>query len=313
MRSLNLCDYPRLAGEKDDAPRINRAVNDAPSGRLFIPGGHYYLASPVVVTNRCSIVMEENTLLEAIEEMDFVVVWDNVAAMKAGDPNYRNEIFRCAVRGGVIDGAGKASCLYLAGYKHFTLSDICFMNGKKYGLSVGDGYELIATNIYMKCLIKGLKGNIGLYTKHGDSHYTDVVITDYDIGLQDDMGGSNRYTRVHIWTTRLCDIENSVCFRLRCGEENDYGEVLLENCYADTGKIGFDIQTTTRLIGCSYYNNYKMFGLDDVLCVKNSTDKPVIISNCMFRKTSPKARFYEGNPNENVIFRDNIVDPGFDS
>lgn len=312
MKSLNLSDYPRFQSENDDAPRINRAVADAPGGKLFIPGGHYLLASPVVINNLCSLIMDENTVLEAISEMDFVVVWDCESAMNAGDADYRTVIFRCAVKGGMIDGAGKASCLYLAGYKHFTLADICFINGKKYGLSVGSGYELMATNLYMRCHLKGLRGNIGLYTKHGDSHYTDVVITDYDIGLQDDMGGSNRYTRVHIWTTRICDIENSVCFRLKCGEENDYGEVLLDNCYADTGKIGFDIQTTTRLVGCSYYNNYAMFGLDDVLCVKNSTNKPVIIANCMFRKTSPKARFYEGNPDENVIFRDNIVEPGLE-
>ena len=46
-----LSDYPRLAGETDDSPRIKRAIADCEEQKLFIPDGVYEIAEPILVDN----------------------------------------------------------------------------------------------------------------------------------------------------------------------------------------------------------------------------------------------------------------------
>jgi hypothetical protein len=299
-----------LQGETDDSPRIARAVADAPEGQLYIPADRYYLASPIIITNKCSIEMQELTVLEAVKEMDFVLTWDGLSEdVETRTAQSRN----CFLKGGTIDAKGFASCLHLTNYWHFTLRDMSLLNGKKYGLRVGHdpgGVEIIANNLYFQCTQGGLAGNIALSTNHTDSHYTDIIVVDYTIGVEDLSGGSNRYTRVHVWVGAVRDyVPNSICYVLK-GKTEDEGEILLVDCYADTGTIGFDIYTHVRILGCAYYNNYDWIGLDDVLCIRNNTTKPVLIADSFFTKTSPKATFYKGVPGERVTFRDNIFRGG---
>ncbi len=310
MKALTLASYPRLSGENDDSPRIMRAIHDAPAGQVFIPTDHYYLASPIVITNACSLELQELAVLEATAEMEFVLTWDG----QRDDVGTRVKQSRnCFLKGGTIDAKGFGSCLHLTNYWHFTLRDMTFLNGKKYGLRVGHepgGVEIVANNLYFQCTMPGLAGNVALSTNHTDSHYTDVVIVDYTIGVEDLCGGSNRYTRVHVWVGAVRDyVPNSICYVLK-GKSEAYGEVLLTDCYADTGTIGFDIYTNVRLLGCAYYNNYEWIGLDDVLCIRNNTTQTVLIADSVFTKTSPKATFYKGVPGERVTFRDNIFRGG---
>lgn len=310
MRSVTLKDYPRLPGEEDDAPRILRAVEDAPEGQIYIPADRYILRQPIIVKNRCSIEMQETAVLEAGAEMEFVLTWDG----KPEDVNARIGRSRnCFLKGGTVDAKGFGSCLKLVNYWHFTLRDMTFLNGRVYGLCVGPdegGVEIIAGNLYFQCTMGGLAGNKAISTNHTDSHYTDIVIVDYTIGVEDLCGGSNRYTRVHVWVGALRDyVPNSINYILK-GKTEEYGEILLRDCYADTGKIGFDIYTNVRLLGCGYYNNYSWVGLDDVLCIRNNTTKPVLVAEGFFTQTSPRAAFYQGVPGDNVTFRDNIFRGG---
>ena len=309
MRALTLADYPRLSGETDDSPRILRAINDAPGGQIFIPTDHYYLAQPIIITNRCSVEIQELAVLEAVREMDFVIVWDG----KREDVGTRvGQSRNCFIKGGTIDAKGFGSCMHINNYWHFTLRDMTFLNGKKYGLQVGEvdkrgGVEIIANNLYFQCTMGGLAGNVALSTNHTDSHYTDVVVVDYTIGVEDRCSGGNRYTRVHVWVGAIREyVANSINFIITGGGS----DTLLDQCYADTGTIGFDIYTSTRIVNSAYYNNYDWIGLDDVLCIRNNTTAPVLIANSSFIKSSPKATFYKGVPGENVTFRDNQLKGG---
>ena len=313
MVSLDL--YPRLPGETDDSPRIMRAVNDCALKTLLIPDGTYEIASPIVILNQCSLQMEPMAHLVCKKEMDFVVEW--IGPEGRGDVRPSRN---CCITGGEIDGMGLASCLRIKNYVHFTMANTTFKNGKKYGLCVGPdggGVEVIANNLYFSNTMPGLQGNIGIYTSHTDGHYTDVVIVDYTYGVWDDRSCSNRYTRVHVWVGAMqVDgvpqyLKGSVNYVLKGGK--DATEVLLRECYADTGEIGFDIYTCTRLLACAYYNNWDWLKFDNVLAIRNNTADRVQVFDSCWSKTSPHAVFYAGNPEENVVFRDNIFRGDFDS
>lgn len=86
-------------------------------------------------------------------------------------------------------------------------------------------------------------------------------------------------------------------------------DIILTDCYADTGMTGYLITQNARLIGCSYFNNYTYL-MDDVTVLDHRSGS-LLVSNGLFRKTSPHATLYKGS-RENVIWRDNILDGEFD-
>ena len=94
---------------------------------------------------------------------------------------------------------------------------------------------------------------------------------------------------------------HSVIYRINCKD------TILTDCYADTGETGFEISADTRLIGCSYYNNF-VYGLDNVVGIQHF-DGRLTVSDGYFRQTSPHAQLYVGN-GEHVIWRDNILTGG---
>jgi len=307
----SLSDFPRLNNETDDAPRIRRAVEACPSGVLYVPAGIYEIASPVVVTNLCSFLMHKSAIFRAVKEMDFVLTIDgdlqhNKALRTPDMPQDYNLFFR----GGQIDGNGLASCMALRRYFHFTLADSTMLNGKKAGLTVDDGqrfgYEVIVNNLYCKTVIPGLAGNIGLDIYGGDSHYTDVVVVDYTVGIRmTEHAWANRLTRCHIWGGPVPPphegelpemLKDSICFDI-----HQSGNIL-RDCYADTGAIGFLIDAPTRLLGCSYFTN-PMFKLDNIVCIKHVSGT-LEVADTTFTKMAQNQVIYEGG-GENVKWTNN--------
>ncbi len=286
---VSLDEFPRLEGEADDTRRICRAVEAVPSrGVLFFPRGVYSVSSMLHIDNGCSIRMHKGAVIKAIKEMPFVI--DFKSAQATGDYNG-------FIVGGTIDGAGLASCMCISDFKHFTMRDVTFLNGKESGLRVvAPGYELIAHNLYFKTLVPGLAGNTALDIRAGDSHFVDCVSVDYTIGFAVRSGGSNRLTRCHAWGGPLPPakpgedremLKDSINF-LIIGSST-----ILRDCYADTGKIGYKIDGwNTRMLGCSYFNN-KSFGLDDITIIKHERG-PLLVADGHFVKNTPKVKVYDG-------------------
>ena len=315
LADANLADFPRRAGETDDAPRFRRAIDAAANGILEVPRGEYAIASPLVVTNRCSLEMHPAAHLVATREMDFLLTWaaaGDYVSLTLFEPDGRiYDNLGLFVRGGDIDGNGLASCLRLSNAHHFTLANVTLHNGRRVGLEVSRGekgylYELVANNVYAKCNMKRLAGNVGIDIGVSDCHLTDIFVIDYTVGIRV-RGRSNRLTRCHVWGGPVPPIrpgeppemlKDSICYRLKSPD------VLLRDCYADTGKTGFLVGADTRLCGCSYYNNWK-FGLDDVTCIRHVGGR-LLVSEGYFTQTSPKATLYDGDPST-AIFVDNLI------
>ena len=204
---VNLADFPRLAGETDDAPRFMRAISAAPDGVLRVPKGEYDIAAMISITNRCSLSMHPAAHLVARAEMKYVIFWDGAAdyhALSVYKPDgsvYDN--LNVFIRGGDIDGNGLASCLAITNAHHFTLADIALHNGLVSGLCLtretgGHLYELVARNVYCKCTRSGLAGNVGIDCQVDDCHFADCFVVDYTTGIRS-RGGANRFTRCHVW------------------------------------------------------------------------------------------------------------------
>lgn len=281
-RNHSLSDFPRQAGETDDSQRFQRAIASCAGAVLRVPRGTYELATSLYICNACSLELDKGAVLKAVKPMSVVLDIDARGLRKCRDHGQ-------FVRSGIIDGNALAAGLRIRCPEHYTLADMQILNGKGYGLRVDGGCELVANNLYFRCYLKGLSGNSAIYVNGGDSHYTDCIIIDYTYGVHQVGGGSNRYTRCHVWGGPVREmLEGSVNFKLAGG-----GSTILRDCYADTGKIGYEIGAwDTRLLGCSYFNN-KAFGLDDITIVRHTNGR-LLVADGAFCKNMPKTRVYEG-------------------
>lgn len=326
INTYDVCvaDFPRLAGEASDDKRIMRAINACESGVLYIPKGVYEIENMLTVTNCCSILMHKSAVLKATKEMDFVLFYDAAASYPdleecdghlVPSDDHDAEDWNLFVVGGYIDGAGKAGCMCLNSFKHFTMRDVSLRNGKKYGLRIEEQgsmwtYELVAQNLYLKCTMPGLMGNAGISSNGGDSHFIDCIVVDYTKGFEMLGGGSNRLTRCHVWGGPIPPRSEDELPEMLIDSVNyvlSSYDIILTDCYADTGKTGFLVTQPARLIGCSYFNNYT-YKMDDVTIIDHRSGE-LLVTNCMLRKTCPNTTLYKGE-NKSVIWRDNILTDG---
>ena len=313
----SLSDFPRQAGETDDAARIQRAVDATAFGVLHIPAGLYTVSSPIFVRNRCSLELHKTAVLRAVKPMEFVVWVDVGIANKLPLPkgDFRSCDRNLFVTGGKIDGNGLASCLCIVNPFHFTLRDTTFLNGKAYGLKTSGGCEVIGQNLYFQCDVSGLAGNTAAYLCGGDSHYTDCVVVDYTVGFRN-ANGSNRFTRCHVWGGPVPApkpgeeremLKDSICFW------NEGGDAVFRDCYADTGKTGYRIDAMTQLFGCRYYNN-RWFKLDDITVIDHRKGT-LLVADCHFMDGgTPKIRIYRpsGLVQGKAVWRDWQCSSGFE-
>lgn len=247
------------------------------------------------------------------------------------------------IDGGDIDGNGKASCLAITNAHHFTLSNISLHNGKEYGLHIGGKfgghiYELVCNNVYCKCTQKGLGGNVGIWSDKHDSHFNDCFVIDYTTGMQI-LGSANRISRCHIWGgtvppenysvkewseiygERKRKLLNGVYGKddYKADYDNEIPEMLknsisfyikgihniLDGCYADTAEIGYNIEDSTRMIGCDFFNN-QLMGLKKSTAINHTGGKLSVVL-CNFRSSVGTELLYVGNK-ENVEWDKNHIE-----
>ena len=327
-------DFLREAGDLSDSERIQRAIDATENGVLYIPKGNYSIKTPLLIDNCCSLQMHPAARLVAEAEMDFVLTYNptgnyhNLTLFHDDGTVYDN--LGLFIKGGDIDGNGLASCFAITNAHHFTLSDITFHNGREYGLYVGGKnkghiYELVCNNVYCKCTMKGLTGNVGIWSDKCDAHFTDCFVIDYTVGMRI-LGSANRLTRCHLWggtvapanysmeewskiyghrkldlingvygdDIDLVDYDNEVPEMLKNSIAFDIlGGNYLDGCYADTAEIGFRIDGDTRMICCGFFNN-KLMGLkrSTAICHKSGN---LWISMSSFRATVGTEVLYEGD------------------
>lgn len=344
MYDNHLSNFPRRENELDDSARIQRAIDATPNGVLCIPKGDYSIKAPLLIRNRCSLKMHPAARLIAEEKMDFILTYNpdgdyhNLTLFNEDGSVYDN--LGLFIEGGDIEGNGMASCLAITNAHHFTLSNISLHNGKEYGLYIGGKngghiYELVCSNVYCKCTMKGLAGNVGIWSDKHDAHFDNCFVIDYTVGMRM-LGSSNRISHCHIWggtvppknisvkdwseiygerkralangvygkDANKGDYENEVPEMLENSIAFDImgGSNILDGCYSDTAEIGFRIHSDARLIGCDFFNN-KLMGLKKSTAI-NHVGGRLDVMLCVFRGMAGTEILYEGTE-KNVYWTSN--------
>ena len=130
----SIAEFPRLEGETDDASRFQRAVDACCCGGvLSVPSGDYELARTVFVTNICSVEMSAGAYIKAVAEMDWMIKINQMWQYKpkTAPKGVNAEWYNLRYIGGTLDADGKASCLAIDNYRHFTLENATFLNCRR--------------------------------------------------------------------------------------------------------------------------------------------------------------------------------------
>lgn len=309
-----LTDFTRFPDETDDAPRIQRAIDAAAGGVLFIPKGLYEVASPLVIGSYTSIELHPSAVIRAVKELDYIISFDGSKQTRADDGIDTKHMLNMYIKGGVFDANGLGNCMHIEKVRHFTLSDMTLANPKQVGLMTGEGgCELIVNNLYVHSDMLGLAGNIGLCVKMGDSHFTDCIVVDCTVGF-DIWGGSSRFTRCHVWggpvkrdkEKNISEyLPGSVGFRVNYAAGNEH---TLRECYADTSEVGFEIHDKTRLLACAYLNN-PIFNLDSITVIDHQWGAYLSVEDCFFRIVGENGIMYKGE-NKNIHWGENRFEGG---
>ena len=189
----NLEDFPRLEGEKYDSARIQRAIDASAFRVLKIPAGDYLLDKPLQIANCASLDMHKSANFTPVSEMDFMLTFDGARGFLGKPPFPFGEVHNLFIKGGNFNCKGMSGGVLIMNYHHFTYKDSTIRNAKTAGLRVdsslkpgGQGYELVASNIYLRCTMKGLAGNVGILSNDGDNHFIDCIVIDYTTGIAAD-------------------------------------------------------------------------------------------------------------------------------
>ena len=93
-------------------------------------------------------------------------------------------------------------------------------------------------------------------------------------------------------------LENSIAFDLRGAD------CVLEDCYADTAMIGYNVCKDARIFNCAYFNNW-VFKMDNPTVFAHEGGS-LIVTGGRFSKNSPHATLYSrGEKAGRLIWRDN--------
>lgn len=277
--------------------RFGVAALLAKNSTITVPSGLYEMDGGIYLEGTTSLVCAPDAEIRAINPMQRLI--NHVGYLYRDthvyykDHNVLDINHNVGVYGGVFNGGNMASTVVdLSGFHKFTFQNSTVIGGTK-GVYIVNGYELMMSNVIAKNYnTERTSTSVGLHIAAADCHFTDLVLLDYEIGVEVG-GGSNRLTNVHVWGGFHCVEEQTINFKIT-GHTHTF-----TTCYADTGRIGY--QNTgrfNRFVSCDAFNNYDVFKYNNVTYFDNSGIGTKVLGSC-FTKTAPNTIYFIDTNNTN--------------
>lgn len=221
-------------GVTDDAQAIQSAFDESASRNIpvmFGYGNTYAIASTVTFRKRQAIYGNSSTI-KAIRQMT------NALVIQTETQHVTSSIGRGLLENVTIDcNALAQNGIYVQHATAFDLQNIDVLRFKGHGIHINSGFELFCNNIRLAVggttAIPSAIGTVGIYMDTYDSHFSNIVPINAEIGVVDKKGG-NFYYGLHGWNTREDIMPTTIMVDL-------YGAGSFVNCYNDTNAIGVKV------------------------------------------------------------------------
>lgn len=221
-------------GIHDDTSAIQAAFNE--SELLNIPvsfgfGKTYCISSTLNLKKRQNIYGNGSTIKATSAIADIIRI-------NTETQHVTTSVGKGLLENITIDCNGVAqNGIYVQHATGFELQNIDVLRFTNHGIHIASGFEIFCTNIRLAVggtsVIPNAIGTVGLYMDTYDSHFTNIVPINCEIGVVDKKGG-NFYYGVHPWNTRSDIMPTSIMF-------DAYGALSAVNCYNDCCTIGIKV------------------------------------------------------------------------
>lgn len=274
---VNVMDYGAAGdGSRDDAPSIQRAIDENPGRTIFIPKGDYRLKQPIrlyaAAPRGVSLRLDSAARLFADGEMECLLYVGDMTY--GGSDRWKPAAGRRIVSGGIFDCTGVEKGIYcLSMPQLMRFENLTITNFEHYGFYAAiEGKNYSADFEMVDCWLIGASSMnrnecTGIYLESGDNTFSNIRI-DGCVTAMEIRSGGNFFSKIHA-TMMSATLPYTPQWynRTRCFYIDTDGFNTFSQCYADTFAYGWYLEKNgpTTLSQCNAYYWYQGEALNNVV------------------------------------------------
>lgn len=235
---------PQMFGAKgdgisDDTDNIKATITYARDKKSVIvfPAGNYGISEPLDVNFDIKII-GENAFIIPLKDMTHFMGINTTEKTNSG------YIFGLGFSAG--DTFSVTTGIKISYVANFRLHGLKIFN-TTVGIDYIKGYELLVDSCLIRTSIPS-EDSIGMEIKASDSHFSNIIIINYHVGIYDDYGG-NFYDKIHAWIANTAIVKNSIYFRAN-------GSAYISQCFNDTYETAIYINGKQNVVVSEFRNFY---------------------------------------------------------
>lgn len=235
---------PQMFGAKgdgisDDTDNIKATITYARDKKSVIvfPAGNYGISEPLDVNFDIKII-GENAFIIPLKDMTHFMGINTTEKTNSG------YIFGLGFSAG--DTFSVTTGIKISYVANFRLHGLKIFN-TTVGIDYIKGYELLVDSCLIRTSIPS-EDSIGMDIKTSDSHFSNIIIINYHVGIYDECGG-NFYDKIHAWIANTAIVKNSIYFRAN-------GSAYISQCFNDTYETAIYINGKQNVVVSEFRNFY---------------------------------------------------------
>lgn len=235
---------PQMFGAKgdgisDDTDNIKATITYARDKKSVIvfPAGNYGISEPLDVNFDIKII-GENAFIIPLKDMTHFMGINTTEKTNSG------YIFGLGFSAG--DTFSVTTGIKISYVANFRLHGLKIFN-TTVGIDYIKGYELLVDSCLIRTSIPS-EDSIGMDIKTSDSHFSNIIIINYHVGIYDEYGG-NFYDKIHAWIANTAIVKNSIYFRAN-------GSAYISQCFNDTYETAIYINGKQNVVVSEFRNFY---------------------------------------------------------
>lgn len=235
---------PQMFGAKgdgisDDTDNIKATITYARDKKSVIvfPAGNYGISEPLDVNFDIKII-GENAFIIPLKDMTHFMGINTTEKTNSG------YIFGLGFSAG--DTFSVTTGIKISYVANFRLHGLKIFN-TTVGIDYIKGYELLVDSCLIRTSIPS-EDSIGMDIKTSDSHFSNILIINYHVGIYDEYGG-NFYDKIHAWIANTAIVKNSIYFRAN-------GSAYISQCFNDTYETAIYINGKQNVVVSEFRNFY---------------------------------------------------------
>ena len=254
---LVVTDYVMPDTGKDLTGALQDIIDKNPRRTIYFPDGVYLISSPLYTsakgTHSVSLQFSDGAVLKADKtwksgRMDNDIINSLICS---GGSAHMNDIVTVgsyySIKGGTLDGSGKADGIKLVSGRETLVRNICMRNVKK-GIIVGEGANNGSSDMDFEDITiygTGKTDSTGIVITGLDNTFSNIRIYNVHTGIKENSGG-NLFKNIYVSNRDIDNLQvyaSTVAFSMR--------SPWMSQCYAENFSTAYSVSSGAELWDCT--------------------------------------------------------------